>query len=60
LRPFGKTSKPGDKALQASAAKAVQQSSKKKNTIKGPYVFKETPLSLEPLKAIEADAKIAV
>jgi AsmA protein len=60
LRPFGEASKSSEKAKNKPPANAAIAPPGKKTTEKSRYVFQETPLQLEPLKRIEADAKITV
>jgi len=58
LRPFGKSTDAGEKKTAAPLGIEHASSSDAKPQSTDPYVFKNTPLQLEPLQKLELDAKI--
>ena len=57
LRPFGEATELDQGDQQAGTA---EKDGEKKNTTKGQYIFKETPIDLTALQRVEADAEITV
>jgi uncharacterized protein involved in outer membrane biogenesis len=60
LRPFSKTSEPGDEAKQATPAGPAKKPPEKESATGNQYVFKATPVQLVPLQTVETDAKITI
>ncbi len=56
LRPFGRSADAGGKGARAPSESAPSPDAEHQST--DPYVFKNTPLQLAPLQALDLDAKI--